>query len=121
MAETSKPAENNPAIQDYEHLPLGTLRHRVRALTQEQMRSLIAYEEAHANRTPVLEMLRQRLKALESGAEPSPGEQVRHPEAAPRPTGGSPVGEASQGPPRNPPPSGVPAQPGKPKGNAKHL
>ena len=59
-------------IPDYEHLPLGTLQHRIRALSQEQLRDLIAYEEAHARRVPVLEVMQQRLKSLEEGAQPSP-------------------------------------------------
>lgn len=106
-------------IPDYEHLPSGTLQHRIRALSEEQLRELIAYEEAHAQRTPVLEMLHQRLRGLQEGAQPSTGSQETIPEAPPAASGGSPVSEGSQSPPRNPPPSGVPAQPARPKGDAQ--
>lgn len=104
-------------IPDYEHLPLGTLQHRIRALSQEQLRDLIAYEEAHARRVPVLEVMQQRLKSLEEGAQPSTGDQTFTPEAPPAPRGGSPVSEAGQSPPSSPPPHGDPAQPGRPKGD----
>ncbi|GAB3212767.1 hypothetical protein ACQEU5_23260 [Marinactinospora thermotolerans] len=116
MAEVNR---TDLVIPDYEHLPLGTLQHRVRSLTQEQMRDLIAYEEAHGARTPVLEMLRQRLSSLEEGAVPSQGDQQNLPEAPPAPSGGSAVGEASDRPPAAAPPHGVPAQPARPKGDRR--
>ncbi len=73
-------------IPDYEHLPLGTLQHRIRALSQEQLRDLIAYEEAHARRVPVLEVMQQRLKSLEEGAQLNRGPDV-HPGGSASTTG----------------------------------
>ncbi|MDT0302545.1 hypothetical protein [Streptomonospora wellingtoniae] len=106
-----------PPIAGYEGLPVGTLQHRVRALTQEQMRDLIGYEAAHADRPQVLEILRSRLRELENGAEPTGGDQDFHPETPQAARGGSRVGTGGQAPPGNPPPHGVPAQPAKPKGD----
>lgn len=107
-------------LPDYDHLSLPALGQRVRALPAEDVRRLIAYEEAHGARVPALQTLRSRLDQLESGAEPSPGTGTEpRPEQAPPPAGGSPVSPASQGEPGNPPPHGVPQRPGagKPKGD----
>ncbi|GAA3736406.1 hypothetical protein HDA32_001370 [Spinactinospora alkalitolerans] len=108
---------NDLAIPDYEHLPMGTLQHRVRSLSEEQMRELIGYEEAHGKRTPVLEMLEQRLTQLTEGARPSPGSQENRPETPPAPQGGSSVSGGGVSPPTSAPPHGVPAQPARPKGD----
>lgn len=80
-----------PPIADYEGLPIGTLQHRIRSLDEEQMRELIAYEESHADRTGVLEFLKNRLRQLEEGAEPSEGDQSFQPETPGPPRGGSPA------------------------------
>ncbi|KUP97471.1 hypothetical protein [Thermobifida cellulosilytica] len=106
-------------IPDYEYLPLGTLQHRIRALDQEQMRQLIAYEEAHARRTPVLELMYQRLRSLQEGAQPSSGDQTAAPEVPPPASGDSPVSRAGQAPAAGPPPHGNPAQPGRAKGDRR--
>ncbi|QBI54513.1 hypothetical protein [Streptomonospora litoralis] len=106
-----------PPIPGYEGLPIGTLQHRVRALTLEQMRDLIDYESGHADRTNVLAILRSRLDELENGAEPSGGDQTFHPETPEAPRGGSDVSSRGQAPHGNPPPHGVPAQPAEPKGD----
>ncbi len=60
------------AIPDYEHLPLDTLQYRIRSLTREQVRELIAYEEAHAQRARVLGLMHQRIRELEERARSSP-------------------------------------------------
>lgn len=107
-------------LPDYDHLSLPALGDRVRALPEDDVRRLIAYEEEHAARVPALEVLRARLAQLESGAEPSQGTGAEpRPEQAPPPAGGSPVTPATQGEPSNPPPHGVPQHPGdgKPKGD----
>ncbi|WP_017537500.1 hypothetical protein [Nocardiopsis halophila] len=109
--------QNTPPLPGYEGMPIATLRHRVRSLGEEELRRLIAYEKAHGDRTGVLEVLANRLEALEEGAEPSGGDQDFRPEAAPPPHGGSPVGEGSAAPTSNPPPHGVPVQPARPKGD----
>lgn len=110
---------NAPPIEGYEGMPIGTLQHRVRSLDAEQVRELIGYEEGHAHRPAVLELLNHRLHALEEGAEPSPGSQSSQPERPGPPSGGSRVGMNTQAPVTNPPPHGVPSQPTKPKGDRR--
>jgi hypothetical protein len=75
-------ASHEPVLPNYDQLPLGTLRHRIRALDEQRLRDLIAYEEAHAARRHVLEMLRVRLRQLAEGAEPSDGTQEVTPEVS---------------------------------------
>lgn len=77
-------------IPEYDELPLGMLQHRVRALDEDQLGTVIEYERQHANRAPVLQVLHARLDALQHGAEPSPGPQEHVPEAESGRTG-SPV------------------------------
>ncbi|MBV2364455.1 hypothetical protein ACFPZ0_18150 [Streptomonospora nanhaiensis] len=108
---------STPPLADYDGLPVATLRHRVRSLTTEQMRDLIAYESSHGNRFQVLEILKSRLAELEAGARPSGGDQEFQPETPDAPRGGSAVSPGGQGPAGNPPPHGVPAQPARPKGD----
>lgn len=71
------------AIPDYEHLPLDTLRYRLRSLAREQVDELIAYEEAHAQRPQVLELMHQRLRELAETARSSPGRQAAAPGVPP--------------------------------------
>lgn len=110
---------DTPPIEGYEGLPVATLQHRVRSLDAEQMRRLIAYEKSHADRTAVLEILQNRLRALEEGAEPSGGSQQFQPERPGPAEGGSPVSGETAAPKFNPPPQGVPNQPAKPKGDSR--
>src|SRR5699024_12590032 len=81
-----------PPIADYEGLPISTLQHRVRSLDAEQRRTLIAYEESHADRTGGLEILKNRLQQLEEGAQPSEGDQSVRPGTPGPPEGGSQAG-----------------------------
>lgn len=62
-------------LPDYDQLPVAKLRHQIRALTLADLDELIEHEHRHANRTPVLELLRVRRQDLEQGAEPSGGNQ----------------------------------------------
>ncbi|QBI56600.1 hypothetical protein [Streptomonospora litoralis] len=91
-------AGKEPPIPGYEGLPIGSLQHRIRALPEDRLRDLIAYESSHADRTNVLELLRSRLSELENGAEPTGGDQTFHPETPEAPRGGSAVSEGGQGP-----------------------
>ncbi|MFE9676816.1 hypothetical protein ACFYO5_22145 [Streptomyces sp. NPDC006259] len=103
-------------LPDYDHLPLGSLQHRVRTLAQADLAQLLSYEEAHGQRLPVIEMMRARLRELENGAEPSGGSPLAPaPEHAPPPTGGSPVSPETTGPPMNPPSHGAPENPAQPR------
>ncbi|HYZ66605.1 MAG TPA: hypothetical protein VE666_02180 [Mycobacterium sp.] len=86
-------------IPDYDQVPLAELQHAIRALDEEQLRTLIEHERDHGNRVHVLEVLHFRLQELKQGAQPSDGDPTRIPR--PQPTAhGSPVSEATAaGPP----------------------
>lgn len=77
-------------LGDFDQLPLGDLRHRIRALDDTRLRELIDHEREHGNRLPVLEVLTARLHQLEGGAEPSGGDPLNAPEVTGT-AGGSPV------------------------------
>lgn len=108
-----------PPIADYEGLPIGTLQHRVRSLDEEQMRTLIAYEESHADRTGVLEVLKNRLWQLENGAEPSEGDQSFQPETPGPPEGGSQAGASTTAPTGTSMKHSHHEQPTRPKGGVR--
>lgn len=61
-------------LPDYDQLPAGDLRHRIRTLELPQIHTLIAHERDHGNRTAILEALEARREQLSAGAEPSPGD-----------------------------------------------
>lgn len=81
-------------IPDYDQVSLGDLRHRIRSLDAEQLTTVLTHEAGHAARVPVLEVLEARLRELEHGAAPSPGNPANAPRPAGRP-GGSPVQEST--------------------------
>jgi len=83
-------ARDELSIPDYDELPLGDLRHRIRSVGEHQLRTLVVHEEEHGNRVPVLELLRSRLDELVAGAEPASGDPARSPTVIGTP-GGSPV------------------------------
>jgi hypothetical protein len=69
-------------IPDYDHLPEGSLTHRIRTLNPDALRVIISYE--HANRLHVLHVLEHRLDQLDAGAQPSGGDPAApQPEHAP--------------------------------------
>lgn len=111
---------NEPVLPlpDYDQLPLATLGQQIRALSGEQLQCLLGHETHHANRLPVLQLLRQRQRQqqLADGAEPSGGDQSqtgkpadsRHgspvsPDAAAKPGGPLRHGVAGQTPERDRP------------------
>jgi hypothetical protein len=103
-------------LPDYDHLPLAALVHRIRSLDEPALAELLAYEQAHADRLPVVEAMRSRLEALRNGAEPSGGSPAAPaPEAPPAAATGSPVSPATSGPPMNPPSHGDPTNPAQPR------
>ncbi|WP_369070041.1 hypothetical protein [Kineococcus terrestris] len=103
------------AVPDYDHLPTAALADRARALDAGQLAQIIAYEEQHGAREPVLTVLRQRAAQLASGAEPSGGDPAGlQPEGAPPPAGRK-VGD-TDAPPVNPPSHGDPTNPSQPRG-----
>lgn len=113
---TAEPEREQLPIPEYDHLPIGSLQHRIRALDAAQLNQLADYERQHANRLPVLTSIDARLTALSEGAQPSPGTGAeRQPEVAPAPDGGSSVTPQTSGPPMNPPSQGVPSNPAQPR------
>ncbi|ASU77486.1 hypothetical protein CDG81_03250 [Actinopolyspora erythraea] len=70
-------------IPGYDEMPLSTLAHRIRSLTEDELTALLEYERAHANRVPVIEQLTGRLTELREGAEPTPGPREGEPSDVP--------------------------------------
>ncbi|SFK87832.1 hypothetical protein [Geodermatophilus ruber] len=102
-------------LPDYEHLPLETLRHRIRMLDADGVQKLLDYERAHGNRLPVVLVMESWLEELREGAQPSDGHPFElKPEAPPPPAGGPKVSEATAGPRVRPPMRGRPTAPARP-------
>jgi hypothetical protein len=111
------PNTPSPEMPDYDSLSVGDITHRVRSLSPAELERLVRYEQGHAARTPVLEVLSSRLAQLEAGHEPSPGGAP--PPSADQSRNGSPVGPETAGEPVHPPPHGTPQQFGRPKGDQR--
>lgn len=105
-------------IPDYDHLPTGSLESRIRTLDQSGVEALLVHEARHGNRAPVMNVLRQRLRALQSGAKPSGGDGSAGtmPEAGGPPAHDPKAAPQTPGPPVNPPSQGVPTNPSQPRG-----
>jgi hypothetical protein len=103
-------------LPDYDDLTLPDLTHRVRTLDAADLEAVIAYEEQHGNRLPVLEVLRARAGQLEQGGQPSGGPSGGPAHTTPTPDGGSGVSPQTSGPPVNPPSHGDPTNPAQPRG-----
>jgi hypothetical protein len=117
MTSNGAPEHSSLPLRDYDHLPAAAVAQRIRSLTADELGQLLEYEQAHANRLAVTQVLRARMAELEAGAAPSGGGQQAGPEWPEPPAGGSPVGPQTAAPPVSPPPHGNPAQPARPKGN----
>jgi hypothetical protein len=103
-------------LPDFDHLPLPQLTSRVRTLDAAGVQALLDHEQAHGDRLPVLEVLRERLSQLQQGAQPSGGApDAPVPGAAPPPGAGSSASPATSGPPTNPPSHGDPTNPAQPR------
>jgi hypothetical protein len=87
------PADELP-LPDYDQTRLGDLRHRIRSLDEDGLRTLIDHERAHGARVPVLQLLEARLDELRDGAEPAPGDPRQAPPVDGTP-GGSPVDDST--------------------------
>ncbi len=108
--------ERDLPIDDYDHLPVGSLISRIRTLDAAGLQTLLDYEREHANRIQVVSAMQNRLTSLENGAQPSGGDPAAPtPEAAPAAAGGSKVSGATTGPPMNPPSQGDPTNPAQPR------
>ena len=108
-------------LPDYDHMTLGSLRGRMRALSVEQLVQIRTYEKAHADRLPIVTMLDNRIAKLstDAGATPSgpvsrePAPEQRAAAAAPAPAGVSPA--TTTAPVINPPSQGDPTNPAQPR------
>ena len=103
-------------LPDYDHLPLGSLTHRVRSLGAGDLETLLAYEREHGNRLPVVQTLEARLEAVRDGAPMSGGSpSAAAPEMAPAPEAPTTVSPQTAGPVMNPPSHGDPTNPAQPR------
>ncbi|MFB6591330.1 hypothetical protein [Streptomyces diastaticus] len=68
------PSREELPLPDYDHLPVSGLEHRMRALPAEDLRTVRAYEQEHADRPQVKRLIDHRLDQLEHGATPSGGD-----------------------------------------------
>lgn len=117
MTNDPVPHHDQLPLPDYDHLPLGSLEPRIGPLDADGVAALLAYEKAHGDRLPVVNILQRRLEALREGAaQPSGGDPLAEtPEVQHAPQAGSPVSPATQGPPVNPPSHGDPTNPAQPR------
>jgi hypothetical protein len=83
-------------LTDYDQLPLGDLKHRIRSLSEDELQRVRDHEREHGDRTPVLQVIDARLEELGRGAEPAPGDQRN----APRVSGAA--GQSSVSPEHSP-------------------
>ena len=89
---------------------------RIRSLDADALEQLLAYERAHGNRLPVVQLVEQRMTAVRDGAPLSGGNPTAAtPEQQDGPQGGSQASPLTQGPPVNPPSHGDPTNPAQPK------
>ncbi|KSU78649.1 hypothetical protein GA0061083_0471 [Pseudarthrobacter enclensis] len=107
------PLHKDLPLPDYDHLPIGTLPTRINGLEEADVAQLAAYEKAHGNRLPVLQILEKRLQDLRGGAVPSGPKSPDTPETASAPAAPQPA--STPGPPVNPPSQGVPTNPAQPR------
>jgi hypothetical protein len=117
MSPDDVPHHDQLPLPDYDHLPTAALGHRVRTLDAADVRALLVYEQAHGDRLPVVQVLEQRLAALEDGAPTSAGDATA---VAPEAPAGEPSGSfgsaaPTEGPPTNPPSHGDPTNPAQPR------
>ena len=114
MPET--PHHDELPLPDYDHLPVGSLQSRIRSLDAAALEALVAYERSHGDRLPVLQVLENRLSAVQQGAELSDGSPVAAtPEVEHAPEPGSAASPQTEGPAVNPPSQGVPTNPAQPR------
>ena len=111
------PHHDQLPLPDYDHLPLGSLGHRVRSLDAAGVTALLTYERAHGDRLPVVQVLETRLAELEDGAPTSGGDPMAVAPEAPAGEPSGSLGSASQheGPAINPPSHGDPTNPAQPR------
>ena len=111
---TDAPRHDQLPLPEYDHIPLATLPQRLLPLEERDLLLLIAYEGAHGDRLPVMQVMERRLQTLRDGAEPA----GRVPDDMPEVMHGGhaeQVTPATSGPPMNPPSHGDPTNPAQPR------
>ena len=105
-------------LPDYDSLPVGSIESRARTLDSTGVRALLDYENEHAGRVQVVQILQHRLKSLEAGdSQPSGGDPLAFaPEAGAGATQTPKASPQTEGPPINPPSHGDPTNPAQPRG-----
>lgn len=106
---------NVPPLEDYDQLSVGAIGERIRVLDQDGLDQLLAYEQDHADRLAVLQMIRARLAALEGGAEPAAGPERGFPPADAGVEAPRREDARTDAPPNNPPSHGDPTNPSQPR------
>jgi hypothetical protein len=115
-AVTDSPHHDELPLPDYDHLPVGSLQSRIRSLDSGALEALLAYERAHGDRLPVVQVLETRLAAVRDGAELSSGSPLAAtPEVQHAPEPASQASPQTSGPPVNPPSHGDPTNPAQPR------
>jgi hypothetical protein len=114
---TEVPHHDQLPLPDYDHLPVAAVQQRIRSLDIGALEELIAYEEAHAHRLPVLQVLGARHLEVSAGSPTSDGDPTAVAPEAPAGQAGGSLGSATAtpGPPVNPPSQGVPTNPAQPR------
>jgi len=66
-AAKAEPATEAPPLPGYDDLSPASLRARLRVLDAATIQAMLAYENAHARREPVITMLERRLAKISAG------------------------------------------------------
>jgi len=112
----TEPQRTDLPLPDYDHLPIGSLGHRIRSLDEGQLETLLRYEREHGDRLAVVQVLEARLQAVRDGAPLSGGSpSAASPETAPAPEAPQTVTPQTAGPVINPPSHGDPTNPAQPR------
>lgn len=114
---TDVPHHDELPLPDYDHLPVGGLAQRIRTLDATALEAVLAYERAHGDRLPVVQVLETRLAEVHDGAPLSEGDPMALASEAPGGEQSSALGSATErpGPPVNPPSHGDPTNPAQPR------
>lgn len=116
MNDSTAPHNDDLPLPDYDHLPIGSLEARVRTLDTDGVSRLLAYEQEHGNRLPMVQILERRLEQLRGGAEPTAGDpEGWAPEVSGQPKHEPTASPDTTGPAMNPPSHGVPTNPAQPR------
>ena len=66
--------ERDLPLDDYDHLPTGSLISRIRSLDATGLQTLLDYETGHANRFQVVTAMKSRLSSLKKAEKPATDE-----------------------------------------------